>query len=103
MKAKRTLSFTLAVILSLLAMSSCSQNNAGETTPETEPNIQAQAESDVPETEAEADPFDGLETRDMGGLTFTFLTSNWPAKPCGPWIDISAEEYTGAPINDADL
>lgn len=101
MKAKRTLSFTLAVILSLLAMSSCSQNNAGETTPETEPNIQAQAESDVPETEAEADPFDGLETRDMGGLTFTFLTSNWPGEAVWTVDDISAEEYTGAPINDA--
>lgn len=96
--SKRTIALILASILAASSFVSCSQNNAGET--EAQTTSQPNAESDAPETEA-YDPFEGLEAKNLEGMTFTFLTSNWPGEDVWTVDDISAEEYTGAPINDA--
>ncbi len=105
-KSKQMISFAMSMLILLLSLSACSQNSAeenaaNENLSETTDTSQAVSESDIPETEAEKDPFDGLENKDLGGLTFTFLTSNWPGEAVWTVDDISAEEYTGATINDA--
>ncbi len=100
------ISLTMAMLILLLSVSSCSQNSAediasGNNSSENTDTASAETAGDLAETEAEKDPFEGLESKDLGGLTFTFLTSNWPGEAVWTVDDISAEEYTGATINDA--
>ena len=96
---KRVISLILVLLMTSPLIVSCS-----DATTEEKPNDNAAAESagDVVETEAETeDPWFGLEEADLGGMTFTILTGDWFGEPVWDVDDFTAEEYTGAPINDA--
>ena len=97
---RRTLSLALALLLCLPGFVSCSEKTGDED--KSVPDTPSVTPGSVEETEeTEEDVFKGLATVDLNGMAFTFLTSNWPGEAVWDVDDISAEEYTGAVINDA--
>ena len=95
---KKALSMLLALLMIAPLVVSCSETTTQE---ETTPNAEVAGETTGETVEETEDPWLGLPKTDMGGLTFTFLTSNWGGEAIRFVDDIIAEEYTGAPINDA--
>ena len=97
---RRTLSLALALLLCLPGFVSCSEKTGDED--KSVPDTPSVTPGSIEETEeTEEDVFKGLATVDLNGMAFTFLTSNWPGEAVWDVDDISAEEYTGAVINDA--
>lgn len=98
-KYQRTLSVLLAALMSMSALTGCSEDRTENT--EKAPEV-APADNETEVTvDDKPDPFIGIDTGNLEGADFTFLTSNWPGEAVWTVDDISAEEYTGAPINDA--
>lgn len=96
---KRIISLILVLLMTSPLIVSCSEATTEEK--ETQ-NSGAEAAGEAVETEAETeDPWFGLEKADLQGMTFTILTGDWVGEPVWDVDDFSAEEYTGAPINDA--
>ncbi len=104
MNPKKILSALLAALMLLPVFTACGESavqekNDPQGTPADSTTVTPGGETEPAETEP--DVFDGLETTDMDGQTFTFLTSNWPGEAVWTVDDITAEEYTGAAVNDA--
>lgn len=96
---KRIISLLLVLLMTSPLIVSCSDATVEENESE---SAGGEAAVEVAETEAETeDPWFGLEKTDMGGMTFTILTGDWVGEPVWDVDDFTAEEYTGAPINDA--
>ena len=91
------------IILSLLSLitvfTACAaeSDNADKTIKDTD-NNQNEIENEA-ETVPEIVP--NLPDTDMNGRKFTFLTSDWPGEAVWHVTDITVEELTGDPLNDA--
>lgn len=89
----------LLALLMVMPLAACSET----TSEETEAGSPVLSDTAVTEeTEAETeDPWYGLPEADLGGRTYTILTSNWPGEAVWTVDDFTAEELTGEPLNDA--
>ena len=99
-RINRTLSLILALFL-LIPLAACSETPVEEDGT-TDSAVLTGETVVAEETEAETeDSWYGLEAADLGGRTYTVLTSNWPGEAVWTVDDFTAEELTGEPLNDA--